>query len=139
MDSIAQKQQEADEHVHAIEGDLHTVKTMVDERLSAMEGSLTGVRTELQLELFERQEQLRKELRDDFLQEFSIPTGLEGRLRPTASLFVPATMTTTGDGAGTVSAHTDSRTKTTERGTLPGAVSADRSAAPERRIITAGQ
>jgi len=67
VDGIAQKQQETDEHVHAVEGDLHTVKTTVDERLSAMEGSLTGVRTELQFELFERQERLRKELRDDFL------------------------------------------------------------------------
>jgi len=78
-----------------MEGDLHAVKTTVDERLSAMEGSLTGGRTKLLLELFERQEWLRKELRDDFLQEFSIPTGLEGGLSPTASLFVPATMTTT--------------------------------------------
>jgi len=43
------------------------VKTTVVEQLSAMEGSLTGVRTELQLELFKRQERLRKELRDDFL------------------------------------------------------------------------
>ena len=138
VDGIAQKQQETDEHVHAVEGDLHAVKTTVDERLSAMEGSLTGVRTELQFELFERQERLRKELRDDFLREFSGPTGLEGGLRPTASPFVPATMTTTGDGAGTVSAHTDSRATTTEGGALPGAVSADSGAALERGIGTAG-
>ena len=119
-------------------GDLHTVKTMVDGWLSAMEGSLTGVRTELQLELFERQERLRKELRNNFLQKFSTPTGLEGGLRPTASSFVPATMTTMGDGAGTVSAHTDSKMTTTKGGTLPGAVSADSSAAPEWGIVTAG-
>jgi len=137
VDGIAQKQQETDEHVHAVEGDLHAVKTTVDERLSAMEGSLTGVRTELQFELFERQERLRKELRDDFLREFSAPTGLEGGLRPTASPFVPA-MTTTGDGAGTVSAHADSRATTTEGGALPGAVSADSGAALERGIGTAG-
>jgi len=138
VDGIAQKKQETDEHVHANEGDLHAVKTMVDERLSAMEGSVTGVRTELQLELFERQERLRKELRDDFLREFSTPTELEGGLRPTAFPFVPATMTTTGDGVGTVSVHTDSRTTAAEGGTLPGALSADRSAAPERGIVTAG-
>ena len=47
---------ETEEHVSAMEGDLNSVKTAVDERLSAVEGSLTGLRTELHEDLLEKQE-----------------------------------------------------------------------------------
>ena len=96
VDGIALKQQETDELVHAIEEDLHGVKTAVDGRLSAMEGSLTGLKTAVHSELLEEQERLRKQIRDDILRDFSTPTGLGEGLRPTAPPFVPATTSPEG-------------------------------------------
>ena len=118
MDGIAQKQQETDEHVHAIEDDLQGVKAAVDGRLSAMERSLTGLRTDVMSELLERQEWLGKQIHDDILRELCTPTGLEGGMRLTAPPFVPATAVSP------------------EGETLPGAVSAGSAAAPGGSMLT---
>jgi len=92
MDGLAQKQEETKEFVSAVENNLNSVKAAVSRRLDAVEGALTCLRTELQEELLEKQEHLRKELCHELLQDLSTPTGLpEGGLRPTAPPFVPRT------------------------------------------------
>ncbi len=94
VDGLAQKQREINEHVSALEGDLESVKAVVDGRLTSVEESLTGLER-LRADIGERHESLRGELHDELLRELSVVggIGLGGTLRPTAPAFVCTAIT----------------------------------------------
>ena len=64
---MARKQEETREQVHAIAGDLESVKTTVQGRLGEVEEAVSSVKT-LQTELGERQKSLKAELHNELLQ-----------------------------------------------------------------------
>ena len=88
MDGLSKKQRETDEHVHAIEEDLYSVKAAVDGRLSAVEGSLAGLKSKLYEEMSETQERMTKEIQDCLLREIHSTT-----LRVDAPSFIPSDVT----------------------------------------------
>ena len=116
IDGLTQKQKETDENVSAIQGDLESVKTVMDGRLSAMEESLTGLRG-FQAESMKT---LKQELREELLRDLSTHTAPGTRvssLRPMAPPFVPtdavaSVAATDGTGMG-------SSTPTTSGGGTP--------------------
>ena len=88
VDEVAKKQEETREQVHAIAGDLESVKTTVQGQLGEVEEAVSSVKT-LQTELGERQKSLKAEPHDELLRELSEAVGKTG-LRPTAPPFIPA-------------------------------------------------
>jgi hypothetical protein len=88
VDSVIDRLDETDKNVHAIAGDLDSVKSTVHGRLDDVESSFTDLKT-AQAELGERQKVLKAELRDELLRELTAVT--ESTLRPTAPSFVPST------------------------------------------------
>ena len=97
VDDIGQRQKETDQEVSAIARELSSMKTAVDGRLIAMEGSVAGLTGQLRTEVAESQELLKRELREDLLEELSATSGLRSTARP----FLPsagASLDAVGEG-----------------------------------------
>ncbi len=94
VESIAERQKEAEEHIESLAGDLESVKRTVDGRLGAVE---------------DRQESLRRELLADVLRELAPPgpPGEGAPLHPSAPLVVPPD-TSVSAGMGEVAGRGDS-------------------------------